>query len=85
MSLHPGTVNTEIGRYTTGCFACIWKCFSCCFKTPRDGAQTTIHCAVSPDIPNFSGRYFDNSRVQASNPQDAERLWNLSAKLVKLE
>jgi hypothetical protein len=27
-------------------------------KTPTEGAQTTIHCAVDEDIPKHNGYYF---------------------------
>ncbi len=94
MSLHPGAVKTEIFKNPKGCFGCITNCFitccACCMKTPLEGAQTTIHCAVSPDIPNYSGCYFSDSTVNelASNalkPEDPEKLWILSSKLVQLE
>ena len=28
------------------------------FKTIRQGAQTTIHCAIDDDVPNHNGDYF---------------------------
>jgi hypothetical protein len=89
-----GIVKTELGRNFHGCLGCLVKCFgpcfSCCSKTAEEGAETTIYCAVSPDIPNLAGCYFSDSAVEqlsakASNPQDAEKLWNLSSQLVKLE
>ena len=91
--MHPGVVKTELSRNFYGCVGCLMKCLEpclgCCVLSPEEGAQTTIHCAVSPDIPNYAGCYFSDSKVkqlssQASNPQDAEKLWNLSLKLVKL-
>ena len=87
-------MKTELGRNFHGCLGCLMKCLgpclSCCTKNAEEGAETTIHCAISPDIPNLAGCYFSDSTVEqlsakASNPQDAERLWNLSSKLVKLE
>ncbi len=52
--------------------------------------ETTIHCAVSGDIPNYNGCYFSDSKVKllssnASSSEDAEKLWLMSVKLVKLE
>jgi hypothetical protein len=43
-----------------GCLgACLLPCGRLCFlKTPRQGAETTIYCATSPDIPNHPGAYF---------------------------
>ena len=55
----------------------------------QQGAQTTILCATSDDIPNQNGAYFDNCRVAQSSPEaqdekSAERLWEISSKLVGL-
>ena len=89
-----GIVKTELGRNFHGCIGCLSKClmpcFSCCSKDAQEGAETTVHCAVSPDIPNYSGSYFVDSNVKqlsakASDPETAEQLWNLSLKLVKYE
>ena len=94
MSLHPGAVKTEIFKNPKGCFGCMTNCiiccFACCMKTPIEGAQTTIHCACSADIPNNSGCYFSDSKVEALAgnalvPGDPEKLWNLSSKLVQME
>jgi retinol dehydrogenase 12 len=50
VSLHPGVVKTELTRNLHGCMGCMSKlilpCITCCWKTPLQGAQTTIHCAV---------------------------------------
>ena len=67
----------------------MWPCAGCCFLTPEEGAQTTIHCATSADIPNYAGCYFSDSKVKqlsskASSSEDAERLWTMSEKLVHL-
>ena len=88
VSLHPGVVDTEIARNATGVLSCCWKCFR--KITPEQGAKTSLYCALSSDIPDKSGSYFDDSKIQklsskASNPEDAKRLWLMSEKLVKLE
>ena len=45
-----------------GCLACLVQCAlpirRLCFKTPRQGAETTIYCATSPEVPNHSGAYY---------------------------
>ena len=62
VSLHPGVINTELTRNLYGCFGCLAKvclpCITCCWKTPNEGAQTTIYCATSPDLPKHNGSYF---------------------------
>ena len=59
-------------------------------KTPFNGAQTTIFCALDKDIENKSGAYFSDCEEKHPNPkaeilEDQERLWTLSEKLVGLK
>ncbi len=60
-------------------------------KTPTQGAQTSIYCAVSEEMEGVSGQYLADCRVQrlktavARDDQAAERLWELSAQMVGLE
>jgi hypothetical protein len=86
-------VKTEGPYNIAGCLGCFCKCMwtvcACCCLTPKEGAKTSSFCALSPDIPNYSGCYFDDCQVEellprASNSEDAEKLWLMSAKLVKL-
>ena len=57
------------------------------FKTPREGAQTTIYCAVSEELEGVSGKFFADCKEVRLNlsSQDAERLWELSSQLVGLK
>lgn len=94
-ALHPGTVVTEIGRsYTTSAwqralFYLIYPILRLLFKTPKAGAQTTIHCAkLSWDV-LVSGGYYDNcklvqSKKMINGSDEAERLWKESLRLLKL-
>ena len=61
-------------------------------KTPLQGAQTSIYCAVSEELFLVSGHYFGNCKMEdsqlslaAQSDEDGERLWSMSAKLVGLE
>ena len=97
VSLHPGGVKTEIWRdrgklsfasniLLNGIFKPLVNIIG---KTAKQGAQTSIHCATSDDVPNHNGAYFDNSRVarssaEARDEKSAERLWEISSKLVGL-
>lgn len=62
-AVHPGIVDTEITRHMS--FAnsylasvlirpLIWMFV----KSPRQGAQTVLYAALSPDLNNVSGKYF---------------------------
>jgi len=60
-------------------------------KSPWQGAQTSIHCAVAEGIEGQSGQYFSDCKVKkVTNPEAnddaiARRLWDVSAQLVGLE
>ena len=59
-------------------------------KSPKEGAQTSIHLAVSKELEGVSGLYFADckERIPAKSAQDdevAEKLWEVSAKLVGLD
>jgi hypothetical protein len=65
--LHPGAVRTELLRYSgEGVFRWfpyilmlaypIWLVTT---KTPEEGAQTTIYCAVEDNLEKFNGYYFE--------------------------
>lgn len=95
-SLHPGFVSTDIFRgrenqsWKATFLAMFVKAATIFAKNSKTGAETTIYCAVSDDIPKNSGAYYDNSKEkqkleQALNSESDERLWNVSAKLVGLE
>lgn len=62
-SVHPGLVNTEIGRHMGVYKSWIALIFLrpllwLFLKTPRQGAQTTLYAALSPDLEGVSGKYF---------------------------
>ncbi|KAF5281075.1 hypothetical protein FQR65_LT14871 [Abscondita terminalis] len=94
-SLHPGVIATELGRHLDNTyfkglrwtFSVLFKSF---MKTPEQGAQTTIHCAIDENAGKETGLYYSECKVQepisrANNVEDAEKLWEMSAKLVDLD
>jgi NAD(P)-dependent dehydrogenase (short-subunit alcohol dehydrogenase family) len=56
-SLHPGTVRTGFGRDgdVSGIFALGIKIGGVFFKSPAQGARTSIHVASAPDLENVTG------------------------------
>lgn len=60
-------------------------------KTPWEGAQTTIYCAVAEELEEVSGKYFGDCRQEdlqtaaATDEAAAERLWRVSAQMVGLD
>jgi retinol dehydrogenase-12 len=58
--------------------------------TTEQGAETIVFLASSPEVANISGEYFYKCRTaqttaEASNDEDAKRLWLESAKLSGLQ
>ncbi|XP_038124844.1 retinol dehydrogenase 12-like [Cyprinodon tularosa] len=92
-SLHPGVIRTELGRHFFPNMA-LWKRvlytpLSFFIKNPREGAQTTIYCAVEESLQNESGLYYSDCARKATAPQGrddeaAKKLWDLSASMVGL-
>ncbi|KAK2853610.1 hypothetical protein Q5P01_006271 [Channa striata] len=92
-SLHPGVIRTELGRYFFPTLA-LWKRillipFVMLIKSPWEGAQTTIYCAVDESLANVSGLYYSDCAPKMPAPQAlddvaAKNLWDLSASMVGL-
>ena len=59
-------------------------------KTPKQGAQTNIYCAVSEEMEGVTGKYLADCRItdtgnpQATDDQLAEKLWEVSTKLTEV-
>ncbi|XP_018360574.1 PREDICTED: retinol dehydrogenase 12-like [Trachymyrmex cornetzi] len=60
------------------------------FNNAETGAQTTIYCSVDEKTATETGFYYSNCGVtttyrKANNHQYAEKLWNISCRLLHLE
>ncbi|XP_070684415.1 retinol dehydrogenase 13 [Pempheris klunzingeri] len=92
-SLHPGVIHTELGRHLFPTLA-LWKRILVMpllmlIKSPWEGAQTTIYCAVDESLANVSGLYYSDCAPKTPAPQAlddaaAKALWDLSASMVGL-
>ncbi|XP_012545059.2 retinol dehydrogenase 11-like [Bombyx mori] len=86
--LHPGLVNTDILNSDKLPFSKYWLPVTSFFiKTPREGAQTSIYLAVSPEVENVTGCYFADCQVKTltktgRNTELARRLWEESEKII---
>ncbi|XP_065671306.1 retinol dehydrogenase 11 isoform X1 [Hydra vulgaris] len=84
-SLHPGIINTELGRHSFLKYL-LWLP---CFKSPMQGAQTSIYCATKEGLENESGNYFAECKlIKTMNKYffdegQAKKLWELSEKLTE--
>lgn len=88
--LHPGLIDSGIWRSVPAPLswglAVINKLF---FKTPFQGAQTSIMLACDESLDKVSGEYFSDCQQSwvsssASNMDKAKKLWEISENMVKL-
>ncbi|XP_002735885.1 retinol dehydrogenase 13-like [Saccoglossus kowalevskii] len=94
-SLHPGAVRTELDRYIPAYFRyamyfLLYPILALTLKSSKDGAQTSIQCAVAEELKDVSGLYFSDCVPKQPTPaaQDdeaARKLWEVSVKMVGLE
>jgi NAD(P)-dependent dehydrogenase (short-subunit alcohol dehydrogenase family) len=88
-TLHPGFVATNFGRNNRGLAGLMFRALQVAAISPEQGAETMIYLATSPEVQGVTGQYFVKRRaVRSSNASDdvhaAQRLWQLSAELVRL-
>ena len=96
-SLHPGMVQTEVGRHLFRKYPFLGIAIEILqpllripFKNSKEGAQTTICCAVEEGLEKFSGEYFSDCAVSktvkdAEDDDFAKRLWDFSMNATNLE
>lgn len=93
VSLHPGVVRTELTRYMREkwyfvVLTTILAPFIFIFgKSPVEGAQTTLYCALEDQDKLNNGFYYADCKSikenpLASDPENAKRLWELSEQLL---
>ena len=88
--LHPGMIDTGIWRNIPFPLNYPMKMITRgFFKTPEQGAQTSIHLIVSDELEGVSGKYFMDCKeaelnAEASNMEKAKKIWEESIKTVKL-
>jgi len=94
-SLHPGIVKTELLRtmdevyfpgikFLANIFLYPW------FKSPTQGAQTTLYCSIDEKAGEETGLYYSDCKVKqpsslAKDPELAKKLWEKSVELVGLQ
>jgi NAD(P)-dependent dehydrogenase (short-subunit alcohol dehydrogenase family) len=86
-SLHPGAVDTGLGRQNPGVIVGMLARFvALFFKSPSRGAATSIYLSTSAQVSDVSGQYFVNCRQAQPKPwaEDdlaAQQLWKVSEQL----
>ncbi|XP_073440612.1 retinol dehydrogenase 14 [Dendrobates tinctorius] len=90
--LHPGIVRTNLGRHINipvlvkPLFNVVSWAF---FKSPAEGAQTSVFLASSPEVEGVSGKYFGDCKEEDLIPKAmddlvARKLWDISEVMVGL-
>jgi len=88
-AVHPGTVATNIWSRPLGPVGFIMALPKLFMTTPRQGAETIVYLASSPDAKDLNGEYLEKLKVKKSSDESydeeiAQRLWDVSAKLTHL-
>jgi NAD(P)-dependent dehydrogenase (short-subunit alcohol dehydrogenase family) len=83
-ALHPGVIATELARDYAAPIRLMAKWF---FKSPEQGARTSLYLATAPEAADVSGRYFVNAKQKqpgaaARDDALAERLWTETERLI---
>ncbi|KAI5739272.1 hypothetical protein M8J77_017177 [Diaphorina citri] len=93
-AVHPGVVDTELSRHFDSIIpgtAWLYQRVGGLFiKSPLQGAQTTLYCALDKKCERETGLYYADCKVKstarrAKNPETAKELWTQSWKLVGLD
>jgi NAD(P)-dependent dehydrogenase (short-subunit alcohol dehydrogenase family) len=87
--LHPGMIDSGIWRNVPFPLSVGMAFMKEFFKTTVEGAQTTLYLACSEQVNGVTGTYFYDCKEQGlasyvTVPQEHKRLWDESAKIVKL-
>jgi NAD(P)-dependent dehydrogenase (short-subunit alcohol dehydrogenase family) len=93
-AVHPGAIRSDIFRYMTEQEVQDWNKMVKNFKTPQQGAATTVWCALSEQLDGMGGVYCEDCdiaelvpgdsgagpgvRPHAIDPEKAVGLWRLS-------
>ncbi|XP_054719914.1 retinol dehydrogenase 12-like [Uloborus diversus] len=89
-AVHPGAVRTNVFSGRNGLLVALSKLgFLFLGKSSAEGAQTTIHAAVHPNLERTTGKYFGDCKEEklqgiASSRAMARRLFENSEKIVGL-
>lgn len=76
-SLHPGMTKSRIWRNYPICLRIPLAIFLFFLKNVREGCQTTLFVALSPDLEGVTGRYFRNCRESRPNARVFNKAWQV--------
>lgn len=88
---HPGACCTDLLRNFPGMYGNLLRVIArVLFKSPEEGCQTIVYCAVADGLRDFSGKLFANCKVTKLNDMARDkalghRLWNTTLTLTGLD
>ncbi|MEZ4828936.1 MAG: hypothetical protein R3C61_22020 [Bacteroidia bacterium] len=56
--------------------------------SPEKGARTSVYVAISPQVENITGKYFDKEKVARPSekyysPENEKRVWDYCQKVIE--
>lgn len=87
-AVHPGVINTQLQRHMPGLLSATLRLARpLALKSVEQGAATQVYVATHPSLSDVSGQYFADCnlaqpRADADDPQLAQKLWELSERIV---
>ena len=89
-SVHPGEVATRFGYQAGGLIPYAFALIHLFGSSPETGARRLVRLASAREYAGITGRYFYKEQLARPNPQaeddeNAERLWQATARLVEIE
>jgi NAD(P)-dependent dehydrogenase (short-subunit alcohol dehydrogenase family) len=84
--LHPGIIRSNLGRD----MPLYYRWAQLFFRSPKQGARTSIYLASSPNVEGVNGKYFKNRKEakasrESYNEENAKRLWQTCVELTNLQ
>ncbi|HEY4110805.1 SDR family NAD(P)-dependent oxidoreductase [Puia sp.] len=70
-AVHPGAIQTDIFRFMTDDERQTWNAQVKTFKTPQQGAATTVWCALSHQLDGMGGVYCEDCDIAELLPDDS--------------
>ena len=88
--LHPGVIATRLGSNNGPLARLAPPILRLFFRSPEEGAATSVHLASSPEVEGVSGQYFVDCRPARSsreshNEATARCLWEISARMTGID
>jgi retinol dehydrogenase-14 len=88
--MHPGGVNTNFGMNSRGLSILLFRAFKPFMRSPKQGADTLVYLAASPEVEGMTGEYLADRKTQTASPaaydeSARKNLWEVSEDLTGLE